>query len=286
MTSDPVWINGAFGGGIDPADRGLTLGDGVFDTLVAFNRTPFAGDRHLARLGEHAAAIGIALDRAHAEEGWRAVVGEAKTEHLILRTTVTRGVSGRGLWPSTAVSQPTVMVSAAPWSRDIVARPVRLLTSTITRNAGAPTSKLKTTGYLDNILAARAAAVGGVDDALLLNNAGKVACTTIANIFIASGDALITPPVADGVLAGIVRGLVTEIAKDLGMQPIERSLDIVDLFAADAVFLTNSVRLVSPVQALDGQMIGGRGTGRARTVLEALATRIRDECGFDPIADA
>ena len=64
MTRDPVWVDGSLGGTIDPADRGLTLGDGVFDTLVAFNRMPFAGERHLARLASHAAAIGIALDLA------------------------------------------------------------------------------------------------------------------------------------------------------------------------------------------------------------------------------
>ena len=87
--------NGALGGRIDPLDRGLTLGDGVFDTLTAFNRIPFAGERHLQRLASQAAAIGIALDPdARPRRLGRACCRQAEAEHVILRTTVTRGVGG------------------------------------------------------------------------------------------------------------------------------------------------------------------------------------------------
>jgi branched-chain amino acid aminotransferase len=279
MSDDPVWINGSFGGSIDPADRGLVLGDGVFDTLVAFNRKPFAGDRHLARLADHAAAIGIALDTSVIRAGWSAVLGEAKSAHIILRTTVTRGITGRGLWPKTAPS-PTIVVSATPWNEDLVARPVRLVTSSIVRNAGSPTSRLKTIGYLDNILAAREAAERNADDALLLNADGKVACTTIANIFTLSGGRLFTPPTADGTMAGIIRGIVLEAATTVGLEASEGSLGRPDLFAADEVFLTNSVRLVSPVRSLDERPIGGHEPERVAALLSTLAERIRAEHSF------
>ena len=151
---------------------------------MSFRRIPLAGDRHLARLTAHAAAIGIALDPARVREGWNAVIGDAAEEHIILRTTVTRGVTARGLWPKDAAQPtPTVVVARAEWSEDAVGRPLRLVTSAIVRNAGSPASRLKTIGYLDNILAAREAAGKGADDALLLNAAGKVACSTIANVF-------------------------------------------------------------------------------------------------------
>ncbi len=165
MSDSAVWINGPGPEGLSPFDRGLTLGDGVFDTLTAFRRVPFAGDRHLARLVSHAAAIGIDINPDEVREGWDAVLKEAAEEHLIVRTTVTRGETGRGLWPAQE-SEPTVIVSATPWSRDVVARPVSLVTGTVVRNAGSPASRLKATGYLDNILAAREAAGKGADDAL------------------------------------------------------------------------------------------------------------------------
>ena len=281
MSGDPILVNGSLAGRIDPADRGLLLGDGVFDTLVAFNRKPFAGERHLARLAAHAAEIGISLDAAKVRAGWSAVLAEAKAEHLILRTTVTRGVTARGLWPATAVD-PTVVVAATPWNASVVGRPVQLFVSAIARNAGSPTSRLKTIGYLDNILAAREAASRSADDALLLNAAGKVACSTIANLFALSGGQIVTPPPADGVMAGIVRGLVIELATALGSEVVVRSLEVMDLFSADEVFLTNSVRLVAPVHALDGRPLGGRAPDRVATLLASLAERIRGDTGFDP----
>ena len=282
MSGDPVWINGSLAGRIDPADRGLTLGDGVFDTLVSFRRMPFAAERHVARLVEHAAAIGISLDPARVRAGWRAVIGDVKSEHVILRTTVTRGVTARGLWPNSSAAEPTIVVASAAWRGDTMGRPVRLVTSTIVRNAGSPTSRLKTIGYLDNILAAREAADKGADDALLLNADRKVACSTIANLFALAGRRLLTPPSADGAMAGVVRGLIMEAAGAMGIEAAERSLQVMDLFSADEVFLTNSVRLVSPVQSLDGRPLGGRDADRVAALLAALAEKIRAEHGFDP----
>jgi branched-chain amino acid aminotransferase len=276
MTAAPVWVNGVLGGRIDPADRGLLLGDGVFDTLVSFGRIPLAGDRHLARLTAHAAAIGIALDPARVREGWNAVIGGAAEEHIILRTTVTRGITARGLWPKAAVAPtPTILVARAEWTEAAVGRPLKLVTSTIVRNAGSPAARLKTIGYLDNILAAREAAEKGADDALLLNAAGKVTCSTVANVFALLGGRLITPPETDGVMAGIVRGLVLELARTDGIETAERSLAIEELFAADEVFLTNSVRLLAPVLSIDSLPLGGRFPDRVTALLQAVTGHLR-----------
>ena len=266
---------------------GCTLGDGVFDTLVSFRRMPFAAERHLARLVAHAEAIGIALDPAAVRAGWDAVIGEAKSEHVILRTTVTRGVTARGLWPKTSGSgADDRRLRDAMESRAVVGRPVELIVSTIARNAGSPASRLKTIGYLDNILAAREAADRGADDALLLNAGGKVACSTIANLFALSGGRAPHPTDRrrrDG--RDRARADPGDCAQPLGIETAERSLEIMDLFAADEVFLTNSVRLVSPVQIARRP---GRSAAampdRVAALLAALAERIRDEHGFDPRA--
>ena len=281
MTDRTVWINGSLGGRLDPFDRGFLLGDGVFDTAVAIGRVPFAGDRHIARLVGHAAAIGIALDGASVRAGWSALLEAAGLECAILRTTVTRGSSGRGVRPD-ADPAPTIHVSAAPWDADLIGRPVQLVTAAARRNETSPLSRLKAVGYLDNILAMREAVAAGADDALFLNGAGRVACTTIANLFVLAGSRLATPPQEEGILAGIMRGLVMETATPLGLEVEERSLGVDDLREADEVLLTNSVRFVFPVRSLDGVPVGSRRADLAAALIDALLARVREACGHDP----
>jgi len=146
------------------------------------------------------------------------VLGEAKSEHVVLRTTITRGVTGRGLWPKTA-PDPTIPRSATPWNKDLFARPVRLIISTIVRNAGSPTSRLKTIGYLDNILAAREAVEMNADDALLLNAGGKVACTTIANVFALIGGKLLTHRQPTARWLGSCAGLCSKLPRRSELTP-------------------------------------------------------------------
>jgi len=279
--SGPVWIDGASGDRIEPTDRGLTLGDGVFDTLVAFGGVPFAGERHLARLVAQAAAIGMSVAPDHIRSGWAAVLAEARPAPAILRTTVTRGVAARGLWPVES-PRPTLIVAASPWSRQLLGAPVRLVTSTIRRNPASPSARLKALGYLDHVLAAREAAEKGADDALFLTPAGRVACSTIANIFALRADRLSTPPESDGVMPGVMRALVLKKAASLGLAAGERSLALADLIAADAVFLTNSVRFLAPVVALDGAALANRGGAVVAALQQAVLAEAERECGVAP----
>src|SRR6185369_16349941 len=115
-----------------------------------------------------------------------------------------------------------------------------------------PASRLKTLSYIDCILAAREAARAGVDDALVLNTAGRIACSTIANVFVITGTSLLTPPISEGALPGIIRGRVLALAKAAELAADERPMSIAELMSADAVFLTNSIRLVRPVAAIEG----------------------------------
>jgi branched-chain amino acid aminotransferase len=274
-----VWSGGlAFDCRIDVRDRGFLLADGVFDTLLALNGTPFAGNRHLQRLVTQAAAIGISVDPTSIQDLWARVLAQAEGP-VILRSTVSRGCTTRGLWPE-AIGEPTIAVTANAWSPDLVGKPRRLITSSIRRNANSPTSTLKSLAYLDHVLAAREAQAQQADDALFLNTAGRVACTTIANIFVLTGDRLSTPPAADGVLEGITRALVLEDADSLGTTATEDQLTQADIFRADAVFLTNSVRLLQAVTALDGRALYGRAGPFVAALAGRLAARIRDECGY------
>lgn len=261
------------------ADRGFLLGDGVFDTLVAFNGVPVEGERHLARLVGQAAKIAIAVDGAQVRHQWREALAMTPNEASIVRTTLSRGSSDRGLWPETRAT-PTIAVRIAPWSPSLVRGAVSLVTGTIRRNEHAPTSQLKSLSYLDNVLAAREASEQGADDALLLNTAGAVACTTIANVFAVRGSQLLTPPPGDGVLAGIMRGLVLELAPAAGLDPVERSILPADLASADFAFVTNSVRLLRPVASLDGRRFPDALPAPFVALRSAIAARIADATGF------
>ena len=268
-------------------DRGYLLGDGVFDTLVAFNGIPVEGDRHLARLLNQAEQIGIAVAESDIRTDWQEVLSMSDSNACILRTTVTRGRTERGLWPSTAKAggAPVRSVSATPWAPALIQGSVSLVTSAIRRNDQSPTSRLKSTSYLDNILAAREATARGVDDALLLNTHGKVACSTIANVFALTGTRLATPPLNDGVLAGTMRALVLELAASVGLSAEERSLMPAELAAGDLLFVTNSVRFLRPVSSLDGKAWPDKLPDAFVALRNAVADHVAEATFFRPTWD-
>ena len=254
--------------GIDAQDRGFLFGDGVFDTVAMAGAHGHRLGAHIDRLVTAAVTIGIEIGEGalHAaiDEARRGLAGPT----TILRTTVTRGVALRGLWPSGA-SEPTIAVSTQAWPLDLIGQPATLAIATAPRNERSPLSRLKSLNYLDAILAAREAAATGADDALLLNTAGRVACTTIANLFILRAERLVTPPLGEGCLPGIMRATLLDEAAGLGLFVEEAALAPGDLFSADAVFLTNSVRLLRPVTAIAGAAV------RQSPVTAAILARLR-----------
>lgn len=245
-----LWLNGALldseAARIDPFDRGLTLGDGVFETILCrHGHTPWL-DRHLVRFRAGAEFLGIPLEWPDADIV-TAVAALIAAEQLVdgaIRVTLTRGPAPRGLVPP-AEPMPTLIMTAT--SGLAVPAPARTIIATVTRrNQASPLSRLKTLNALDNILARREAAQRGADDALLLNTADRVAEASAATVFIAAKGVLRTPPLAEGALPGIARGLLVE-----RHGAIEATLTPADLVAADAVFLTNSLGL-RPVASIDG----------------------------------
>jgi branched-chain amino acid aminotransferase len=271
----PVWFNDGLAESmavcIDAGDRGLVLGDGLFETLPVFTGKPVFLNAHLARLAKGAEVFGIPLDREAIEAAISKLLGHHGTVHGILRITATRGAGARGLAGQT--DKPTLLITLASWAKGSLYAPVNLITTIVRRNEHSPASRHKTLSYIDNILAAREAAAAGADDALMLNGAGRVACSTISNVLMVSGRSLRTPALSEGVLPGIVRGL---------LEAQETRIDPADLFACDAVFLTNSVRLIRPVVSLDGRPMPQAGSARVRSLLEDLCQRITDDCGTDP----
>ncbi|NQU60079.1 MAG: aminotransferase class IV [Rhodospirillales bacterium] len=236
---------------IDPTDRGLTLGDGLFETIAVRGAKPSRLDAHLARLRDGADVLGLNLPTKDRDlKGALQDVIEANdVDEGLLRLTVTRGPAPRGLLPPTP-SQPTVMIVAFSQALTPMMAVSAVISTTTRRNEHSPLARIKTTNFLDGILAGQEAAKRGADDALLLNTAGNLAEASTSNLFLVLGGTPVTPLLAEGALPGVMRA---DVIKALGAR--ERSLKPSDLGLASEAFLTNSAGIRALV-SVDGVAIG------------------------------
>lgn len=275
--SATVWFNGALVRepiAVEASERGLLLGDGLFETIAVFNRVSVWLEDHLDRLMAGAVALGLPADRRVIRNAIGEVLRTAPNAHGILRTTLTRGPGVRGL--AAKATQPSLLVTLAPWMGKTLFAPAMLSTSSIRRNETSPASRLKTLSYIDNIIAAREAVSVHCDDALFLNHQGLVASTTIANIFVLRDGWIATPRTSDGVLAGIARKKLLNLA-NVEERPVTQQ----ELLDAEAVFLTNSLRLIRPVHSLDGRPLA-RNDAALTGLFDTLCRTITEETGLDP----
>lgn len=252
-----LWCNGEFVDhlSLDPAERGLMLGDGIFETLAVRGGKAVWLEEHLARLESSARELGLPCDFAAIRAALLEVLKTSQSQSEVLRITLTRGPTKRGL--AAEAERPSLIVSLNPFDATKLPTSVRLATSAIRRNATSPASRLKTLSYIDAIAAARKVAAKA-DDALMLNTDGNVASTTIANIFLLKGKKLITPAEDQAILKGITRGKLIAGGSELGLSVECRAVRPEVLLASDAIFLTNSLRLAVPVTTLDGVACGTR----------------------------
>ena len=234
-----VWCNGQLltpeNARIDPRDRGFALGDGLYETIRVRDGRLLRIDRHFARLGEGLRLLDVRLkvDENALTSAMLAVLRADGLSDAALRLTVSRGVAPRGMAPD-PTARPTVVISAVAYAPQ---PPARVMVATVTRrNAASPISRVKTTSCPDSILARMEAVRHGMDDAVLLNGEGWVAEATAANIFAVIDRVLVTPPLRDGALPGIMRAAV------MSHMPLgECSLSVDDLARADEIFLTSSL---------------------------------------------
>ena len=262
-----IWLNGRLmdpaEACIDPADRGLLLGDGVFETVRVSAGRPMHLPRHFARMRAGAGVLGFPLPwtDAEIEAGVAGTLRGSCLADAALRLTLTRGPAPRGLLPP-GPAQPTLLIAAHAHAPDrsavqaVVARCTR-------RNEHSPLSRIKSLNYLDSILARREALSRGADEALLLNTAGRVAEACAANLFAVLDKAVWTPPVADGALPGIARALILEAGL-----AAERSLSEADLLGCASAFVANSLGLRA-LSAIDGRSLALADTAAIEAVLDS-----------------
>ncbi len=243
-------------------DRGLLLGDGLFETMAVCRGRVCDLDAHLARLASGLAVLGFArsVDIPQLRAGIAHYLTSEAASSAVLRITVTRGAGPRGLAPpETPCPMILMTLSPLPPARKT---PLSLHIATVTRrNEQSPLSRIKALPYLDNVLALSEARAQGADDALMLNTRGTIACASVANVFVIRDGRLETPPVSDGALPGIMRALVLSMAKQAGLAPAEISLEVSGLAGADHVFLTNSVSCLTEAEQCNGAPLQRRAGG-------------------------
>ncbi|BDG60458.1 aminotransferase class IV [Caldinitratiruptor microaerophilus] len=225
-------------------DRGLLLGDGLFETARIYaGRVPLL-ERHLQRLREGAAVLGIPVPRGIEEAALRTVAACAVRDG-VLRVTLTRGPGPRGLDlpPEPA---PTLLVQVEPFAGR-APEPLRAALVSLRRDSRSPLTRLKTTSSLASVLARAEARAAGAGEALLLNTDGFVAEGAATNLFWVRDGVLRTPATAAGCLPGIARGLVLELARALGLPVAEGLFPPDDLAAADEAFLTSALLELAPL---------------------------------------
>ena len=255
-------------------DHGLLYGDGVFEGLRSYSGRVFRLDAHLDRLWASARAICLEIPLPK-EQVAKAVVDTLAANRLAdgyVRLVVTRGAGSLGLDPN-RTANPQVIVIAdtiSLYPREFYDKGLRIVTAATQRVQSAALSpRIKSLNYLNNIMAKLEGLQAGCVEALMLNHKGEVAECTADNVFAVRRGAVVTPPPDAGILEGITRGAVMELALAAGIDCRETTLTRHDLYTADEVFITGTAAEVVPVVEIDGRKIG---TGVPGPVTKRLAS--------------
>ena len=271
-----VWMNGelipAEDAKIGVYDHGLLYGDGVFEGIRSYNGRVFKLDRHLARLYASAEAIRLTIPFT-AEQISRAIYQtmEANSQSdAYIRLVVTRGPGDLGLDPSKSKGPVVFIITdkIALCPEEMYKKGMSVITAkTVRTPAQSLNPQVKSLNYLNNILAKIEACDAGVDEALMLSYDGFVAECTAENIFIVQEAKVLTPPVSAGILEGITRDFVLELAGENGIEAEEINLLPDDLYSADECFLAGTAAEILPVTKIDGRIVG---TGQPGPVTKRL----------------
>ncbi|QEG41746.1 branched-chain-amino-acid transaminase [Roseimaritima ulvae] len=253
-------------------DHGLLYGDGVFEGMRSYSGRVFQLQQHLDRLWESARAIHLEIPGS--KQQMATAVNETLAANQLtdgyIRLIVTRGSGTLGLDPNRC-SDPQVIIIAdkiALYPPENYEQGLELVTASTIRNHPAALSpRIKSLNYLNNILAKLEGLRAGCVEALMLNHKGEVAECTGDNIFIVRRGVLMTPPIDAGILEGITRNVVLELAQQNSIAISEIPFTRHDIFVADECFLTGSAAEVIPVVKLDGRPIGAGVPGKVTNQL-------------------
>lgn len=266
--------------GVSVFDRGLLYGDGIFETFRIYDGRPFRLDDHLRRLARSARSIGLRLPHPAAwfRRQITAVLKANRLSNALVRLTVTRGIGAAGLAPPSTAS-PTVIFFARPFTGYPAALSHRGLAVVIAKMRRPPRSATpphaKSLNYLVGILAKVDASQRRAHDALLLSIEGHLCEGTTSNLFFVRGGTLYTPSTRTGLLEGITRQVILELARKLNIPVRQGLFHPNELLAADELFLTNTSYEVMPVVRVEGRRIGRGRPGPLTRRLHRAFRRLR-----------
>ena len=281
MVVAKIWIDGSYyekaDAKISVFDHGLLYGDGVFEGIRAYSGKIFRLSQHIDRLYASARAIALQIWMTKAEMAamCEACIRDNGLTDAYIRLVVTRGVGDLGLDPRKCAKAGIICIAdkIALFPAEVYERGLTMMTAaTPVHHREGVSPRIKSLNYLAHILAKIEAVAAGADEALMLEAGGGVAEGVGENVFALHGKVLLTPPAYAGILRGITRDAVWEIAAAAGYQIREESLTRYDLYTADEVFLTGTAAEIVGVVKLDGRVIG---TGVVGPVTKELAAKFK-----------
>jgi len=276
-----IYLNGRFVNRKDATlsifDHGVLYGDGVFEGIRSYNGLIFKLKEHVERLFEsaHTIMLKVPMSQAALIDVVKRTVRLNKLTNAYIRLVVTRGEGDLGLDPRKC-TKPSLFVIADKiqlYPKSLYERGLSLITVATQRNVPeALNPQIKSLNYLNNILAKIEANNAGYEEAIMLSHSGYVTEATGENLFIVTGRRVLTPPPYIGVLRGITRATVMELARCQGLEVSEELLTRHDLFNAKECFLTGTAAEIVPVVKIDGRTIGA---GKPGPVTKKLQTQFR-----------
>ncbi|MBZ4688629.1 MAG: branched-chain amino acid aminotransferase [Clostridia bacterium] len=253
-------------------DHGLLYGDGIFEGIRAYHGRVFKLKAHLDRLYDSAKVIqlDIGLTIEEMEEVVLETCRKNNLKDAYIRLVVTRGPGDLGLDPRKCKKSLVFCIAAGIqlYPEELYEKGLEIITVPTRRNvAEALNPRIKSLNYLNNIMAKIEAGLHGVPEALMLNQEGYVAEATGDNVFIVKGNKLITPPKHVGILEGITRNTVMDLARDMEVGVKEELFTRYDVYTADECFLTGTAAEIIPVVKVDGRTIGNGEPGETTNKL-------------------
>jgi len=259
-------------------DHGFLYGDGIFEGIKAYDGRIFALEEHVDRFFESAQSIQLELP-LNRDEMKEAIIETVRRNHLrdaYIRPVASRGKGALGLDPRSCPMATVVIIVGADTrhpedagGKFMVGKGIKVITSALRRNGPDILSpRVKSTNYLNNILAKLQAAAAGVQDAILLNGQGFVCELTGNNLFVVRKSRVLTPPLWSGALDGVTRRTVLRLARESGLDAVEEPLTLHDLYTGDECFSTATRSEIVPIVSVDGRPIG---TGEPGPITMRLA---------------
>ena len=261
-------------------DHGFLYGDGVFEGMRSYAGTVFRMKEHLDRLWESAEKIQLTIQMTKEEmsDAVNATLAANEIEDGYIRLVVSRGEGTLGLDPNKCPTPNIIIITdfITLYPDEFYQNGLEIITAkTIRNHPGALDPRIKSLNYLNNILAKIEGLAAGCVETLMLNHKGEVAECTGDNIFIVKDGKLLTPPVEAGVLEGITRGAVMELAAGDGVEVVESTMTLEDVYSAEEVFLTGSAAEIVPVIKVDGKQIGDGTPGLITRRVADLYSQLR-----------